>query len=361
MVHASLFSGIGGFDLAAEWMGWENAFHCEINEWCAKVLKYHFPNSIHYADITKTDFTEWRGRVDIITGGFPCQPFSLAGQRKGADDDRYLWPEMLRVIWEVRPAWVVGENVGGIITMVQPGEEIEVEYQSSLFEEDNKETVLTQDSVIETICRDLESEGYSVQPILIPACSVGAPHRRDRVWFIANSNRYDARRRQFRETGCETGKMQSQQEKWERLRDDVERNDAQEIVANTNSEKLQEWFKAGGRENKKKVRTGLDNGIERFSNLQYASNSNQFNGNISRFHSSGIPQLKTTGIQKDNWQDFPTQSPICCRNDGISLGLDGSSFSKWRTESIKSYGNAIVPQVAYEIFKAIELVNNQSE
>ena len=105
VTHASLFSGIGGAEIAAEWMGWKNIFHCEINPF----------------DITKTDFTPWRGRIDVLTAGFPCQPFSLAGQRKGADDDRYLWPQVVRVIREIRPAWVVGENVAGILTMVQPG------------------------------------------------------------------------------------------------------------------------------------------------------------------------------------------------------------------------------------------------
>lgn len=99
--HGSLFSGIGGFDLAAEWIGWENVFHCEINEFCTKILNYHFPNAEHYADITKTDFSKYRGRIDVLTGGFPCQPFSVSGKRRGTDDNRYLWPEMLRAIQEI--------------------------------------------------------------------------------------------------------------------------------------------------------------------------------------------------------------------------------------------------------------------
>lgn len=138
LVHGSLFSGFDAPSVAASWMGWENAFHCEINPFCNEILKYWFPDSEHYEDITKTDFSQWKGRIDVLTGGFPCQPFSLAGQRKGADDNRYLWPHMLRAIREIRPAWVIGENVAGILTMVQPGEETEVGSQTSLFGEDNR-------------------------------------------------------------------------------------------------------------------------------------------------------------------------------------------------------------------------------
>lgn len=184
--HGSLFSGFDAPSVAASWMGWKNAFHCEINSFCNEILKYWFPDSEHYEDITKTDFSQWKGRIDVLTGGFPCQPFSLAGQRKGADDNRYLWPEMLRAIREIRPTWVIGENVAGILTMVQSGEETEMGSQTALFGEDNRKRVLLrQEYVVETICKDLEREGYSVQPLLIPACAVGAPHRRDRVWFVA--------------------------------------------------------------------------------------------------------------------------------------------------------------------------------
>lgn len=161
MTHASLFSGIGGFDLAAEWAGWTNAFNCEIDPFCRKILKYHFPDAEQYGDIRTADFTIWRDRIDVLTGGFPCQPFSLAGKRKGTEDDRYLWPEMLRVIRTVRPRWVVGENVYGIVNW-------------------------SEGMVLDTVCSDLEEAGYEVQPYIIPACGVGAPHRRDRCWFVAH-------------------------------------------------------------------------------------------------------------------------------------------------------------------------------
>jgi DNA (cytosine-5)-methyltransferase 1 len=185
MNHASLFSGIGGAEVAASMMGWQNLFHCEIQEFPRKVLDYWFPNSESYEDITKTDFTKWHGKVDVLTGGFPCQPFSLAGRRKGADDNRYLWPQMLRAIRQIHPTWVVGENVAGIKTMVESCQVTQMGRSDYLFEENHlyrEESRFTLDK----ICADLEAEGYSVQPIVIPACAIGAPHRRDRVWIIAH-------------------------------------------------------------------------------------------------------------------------------------------------------------------------------
>lgn len=133
--HASVFSGIGGPEIAATMLGWENVFHCEINPFGRRVLEYWFPESESYEDITKTDFRRYRGQVDVLSGGFPCQPFSMAGKRKGAGDDRYLWPEMLRVIDEVRPSWVVGENVAGITSMVEPGEIADLGCEGALFGE----------------------------------------------------------------------------------------------------------------------------------------------------------------------------------------------------------------------------------
>ena len=170
MTHASLFSGIGGFDLAAAWAGWTNVFNCEIDPFCRRVLKYHFPESEQYEDIRTTDFTVWRDRVDVLTGGFPCQPFSLAGKRKGTADDRYLWPAMLGVVRTVRPRWVVGENVLGIVNW-------------------------SQGMVFKQMCADLEAAGYEVQAYLIPAAGVGAPHIRYRTWVCCH--RGDARAGKF--------------------------------------------------------------------------------------------------------------------------------------------------------------------
>jgi len=302
MTHGSLFSGIGGAELAASWMGWNNLFHCEIDPFCQRILNYWFPESKSYGDITKTDFRQWRGKVDVLTGGFPCQPFSLAGKRQGTTDNRYLWPEMLRAIREIQPAWVVGENVGGIVSMVQPGTEIEMGCEASLFEEDYY-TEEEQTYVIETICEDFEDEGYSVQPILIPACAVGAPHRRDRIWFIAN--RANTRNK----SKCEREKLSN---KYENITN----------TASKQSKRMQFEQQEFGKQEQRKFR-----GI-------YCEN-----GNIH------------------NWDNFPTQSPVCGRNDGLSDRLDGITFPKWGKESIKAYGNSWVPQVAYEIFSVIDKLN----
>lgn len=153
-----LFNGISGFGLAASWMNWINYMHCEIDPFCNKVMKKHFPNSIEHGDIKTVDFTVYRGIVDVITGGDPCQPSSRAGKRKGKEDGRYLWPEYRRCIEEIRPKIIVNENVPGTI----------------------------ENGILDEKINDLEALGYSWwPPIIIPASATGAPHRRDRVWLVA--------------------------------------------------------------------------------------------------------------------------------------------------------------------------------
>ena len=163
LTHLSLFSGIGGLDLAAEWAGFTTVGQCEWADYPTKVLEKHWPDVPRWRDIrtlTGESFYEKTGMrtVDVVSGGFPCQPFSVAGKRRGKEDDRYLWPEMLRVISELRPAWVVGENVAGIVNMA-----------------------------LDQVCDDLENEGYTVQAFIIPTCAVDVPHRRDRCAIVAHS------------------------------------------------------------------------------------------------------------------------------------------------------------------------------
>lgn len=271
--HIGLFEGIGGFSLAARWAGWETVAWCEWNEFGQKVLRHHFPEAEGFGDITKTDFTKYAHRIDILTGGFPCQPYSLAGKRKGKEDERHLWPEMLRAIREIQPPWVVGENVFGLIN-----------WNGGM--------------VFNEVQADLETEGYEVWAYVLPACAVNAPHRRDRVWFVAHTGLQRQTERQKQTMG--TNELCQ------------ERN-----ATNARCSERENWIYG---EKQTREATKFGNGYTQFG----------------RFF------------------DFPTVEPtIRGGNDGIPRELDGITFPKWRNESIKAYGNAIVPQVAYEIFKAI--------
>lgn len=317
MNHGSLFSGIGGFDLAAQWMGWNNLFHCEWNEFGQKVLKYYWPNAKSYHDITKSTFTEFRGRIDILTGGFPCQPFSTAGKRQGTEDNRYLWPEMLRVIREVKPRYIVGENVRGLVN-----------WNGGM--------------VFEQVCSDLEAEGYEILPILLPACSVNAPHRRYRIWFIAYSNN------ERRSNGL--GQIQGNNAEISKRNNNAESCDSDKFNATDSkdsgcisNEEINKW---------EECKSFYRNEIRIIPNSD-GSESNATNSN-------GIGQRRESNRKgKNDWQTFPTVPPVCNGNDGLSDRLDGITFSKWRKESIKAGGNAIVPQVAFEIFKVIEQLNQK--
>ncbi|WP_303762431.1 DNA cytosine methyltransferase [Alloprevotella tannerae] len=339
MTHASLFSGIGGAEIAASWLGWQNLFHCEIQEFQRKVLEYWFPNSISYEDITKTDFSEWRGHINVLTGGFPCQPFSVAGKRKGAEDNRYLWGEMLRAIREIQPAWVVGENVNGLLSMVQPGEEVKMGRTDDLFEE-NYIYRTEQQFTIDAICEDLAHAGYSVQPLIIPACAVGAPHRRDRVWIVARLNS-DADCQRCAGRGSQTHKREKASKRASVFRN-IERPCGVQDVANSAN------ARAEG------LQQGRKDRISEFGVIAHAKGARgarELFGKQEQIQSD----RQNCRIDKSDFRCFPTQPPICSRDDGISIRLANLtiSFAKWRRKSIEALGNAWVPQVAYEIFKAI--------
>jgi DNA (cytosine-5)-methyltransferase 1 len=380
MKHGSLFSGIGGFDLAAEWMGWENVFHCEWNEFGQKVLHHYWPNAETFTDITKTDFTKYANKIDILTGGFPCQPYSSAGQRKGKEDERHLWPEMLRAIREIKPKYIVGENVFGLLN-----------WNGGL--------------VFDEVHTDLEFEGYEVQAVVIPAAAVNAPHGRDRVWFVATNT-------QFKSEGSDGGTNDETQRNIRRGNEgDVLgtlRSDG--IITDTNG--ISNWGKskqspaAHKQGRSSKTNTGIGNegqqqficdiaseGIDsntdsvRLQHTEETRNIQEGTRTTQSKRGESTKPIKTNGSygdvadtngigfqrkggstelegrrfgfnnpqnNKTTWDNFPTQSPICGGDDGLPTELDGITFSKWRAESIKAYGNAIVPQVAYEIFKAIQ-------
>ena len=470
MRHGSLFSGIGGFDLAAEWMGWENVFHCEWMEFPRKVLDYHFPNADSHIDICKTDFKKYANTIDVLTGGFPCQPFSLAGKRKGTDDERYLWGEMLRAIQEIKPTFVIAENVFGI-TNIDGG------------------------LVFQQVCLDLEAEGYEVQPFIIPAAAKNAPHRRDRCWFIAQnplfsrcvhgeSNQEGAEVREFGDTctgsadgiylskgiatytdrygfikgrgydgiskdvdgsntscewstnskdidGCSTnGVSKDQSTIGSRISQqaNAEKNqttDSRRVCRLDETNKCKgtickNWVtidksRALVQERQSRffasINRGLGNNQASFGELANMglsidlsrinpmdwnatnSNGNGFNERnrndevntseggeyalndieqVAMHTNSTMRKGEYIGQKRErefdrsnsrngvnNFQNFPTQSPICCGDDGLPTELDGITFSKWRAESIKGYGNAIVPQIALQLFQILQEIQDE--
>lgn len=322
ITHYDLFAGIGGFSLALEEVFNEakiNHIFCEWAEFPAAVLKKHWPDGIFYGDIadlvadtertglhkpeksrgSQEGETERRlpqhERLDItsagirggarsdknetltiLTGGFPCQPFSHAGRRKGTADDRYQWPNMFRVIQNVKPDWILAENVRGLATW-------------------------NDGMVLEQVCTDLESEGYEVQPFIIPACAVNAPHRRDRVWIIA-------------------------------------------YCANSRAEGLQ----------KREINPDDAANARRIGREQRSSEDIQSESKKPERQNSHY-----SGWERD-WRKVAIATCNARMDDGFSREVDGVSYSfaKWRNESIKAYGNAIVPQVTMEIFRAIKRTTN---
>ena len=242
MTHLDLFSGIGGFALAAKWAGIETVAFCEIDDFACKVLNKNFPDVPVHRDIRELDGSLYAG-IDLITGGYPCQPFSTAGKRKGADDPRHLWPEMFRVIRQARPTWAVCENVEGHIT-----------------------------NGLDSVCDDLEEEGYEVRAVVIPACAVESPHIRNRVWIIAHT---------------------------------------------------------------------ISNGGER---IMGGGGQTQTSDAGARGQPDGQPVQTDARSAKNGWRNGWGSAPRVCRvDDGIPDRVDRN----------KALGNAIVPQVAYEILRCI--------
>jgi DNA (cytosine-5)-methyltransferase 1 len=352
MLHISLFSGIGGFDLAAEWIGWTNVASCEIAEFPRKVLQYHFPNAYHHDDIhtltykklndelTKRFGINWRADDIILSGGFPCQPYSSAGKREGKNDSRHLWPEMLRVIREVKPTWVVGENVYGLVN-----------WSDGL--------------VFNEVHTDLEAEGFEVQAFVLPAAGVNAPHRRDRVWFVAysNYNRHTAKRGKIQETDRIQGKH------WQKMGSGKfdganvswfapDTTGEQCSTCGTNQKIERSW---SGNNGEPEIGSESSERLDRLSGLQWNAshtNSKGFQDGIERgaTERAAFEEERTKSFDSPrDWANFPTTQPTIRKgDDGISSRLDGITFSKWRNESIKAYGNAVVPQVVYQIFRAIQ-------
>ena len=336
MKHVDLFSGIGSFSLAVDTV-WndENNTHTfvEKNKFCQAVLKKHWPDATIHRDISAfiADTTLKKQHLmaverksnkettfplsdcDLLTGGFPCQPFSQAGRREGMCDDRYLWPDMLESITILKPQWIIAENVSGLVSW-------------------------NEGLVLETVCSDLEKENYEVCPFLIPACAVNAPHRRERVWIIANRN---------------TG--HGQKTKVSTRRDIASNKDSH--TQNTLG-KRSRW----GRKDRRQV-------LERQSTKIKVTGSNSKSRNdtnttIKRLEGRLQPELSPEygGREIKGWnKDWPEIAAELCRvDDGVSARMDGLEITKaqHRKERLKSLGNAIVPQVAIEILKNIKKTCN---
>lgn len=361
MTHASFCSGIDGPALAATWLGWDHAFYGDINEFCLTVLKYFYPNAKQYTDIRTADVRQFRRKVDVFSAGFPCQPFSVAGDRSGEDHDSYLWPETLRLVDDLRPTWFVGENVDGITSMVFSGEETVVGGQTDIFGAGNTVYEKRERYIIDRICCDLEQIGYSVQPVIIPACGVGAPHQRYRCFFIA----YNVK--DTHSNGWEDRERKEEPEKrrqWDAGAGDIGRicadNGETWPIAHTTSQRSQKRLEDVGRENGAESGSGLVAESERFIGERIIADTDGIKRRQRRLYPSGsIPTERHVGPCDSRadwrfWANFPTQSPVCSGTNGFPGRISGITVSRWRRESIQALGNAIVPQVIYQIYEAID-------
>jgi len=383
--HLDLFSGIGGFALGLQKVGFETVAFCDIEKYCQHLLKQKWNGVKIYNDVR--EITKEKFKADgiefpeIITGGFPCQPFSVAGSRKGTDDNRHLWPEMFRIIKEFKPRWVIGENVRGIVS-IQDG------------------------LVFETVCTDLESEGYEVQTFNIPAVGVGAPHKRERIWIVANS-RCSIRREQssrnsesigsgtFKETerSTDTSEITRPSERTETMADtnidgakrnqpeDGQRSRTQqssEDVADSNTGNVEAGRERQGRICKENTKEGQSNNVTGSSEVMANTKSKgtREDNKGLRSGTSGISGRQGTIRTKENVAntDGERQQEQCrpksIQEEGNELECSSSQSGGnfWdiepdvgrvvnglpgRVHRLKGLGNAIVPQIAEEIGRAI--------
>ena len=310
LTHLSLFSGIGGLDLAAEMAGIETVGQCEWADYQTKVLEKHWPDVPRWRDIrtlTKESFYERTGlrTVDIISGGFPCQPFSVAGYQRGKEDDRYLWPEMLRVIRELKPAWVLGENVPGIVNLA-----------------------------LDTVLSELEDAGYSAQAFIVPACGVDAPHKRERCAILAHSGEQRWNKRWYRcnqyfESNGEEGPDYRSRKK-----------------AVPTGERWQDESATSGMADG--IRAAVytvdsDSDCERWKDRPCGSIL--LPEEVTEILQGGAVQEQSTRTARMHsaWEDWPSEPDILRVVDGVPN----------RVERIKCLGNAVVPQQFYPFFEAI--------
>ena len=318
MNHLDLFSGIGGFSLALEKVGFKTIAFCERDEYCRLLLQKHWKGVKIYNDIKKLEGKDIEEKVDILTGGFPCQPYSVAGKQKGTDDDRYLWPEMFRIIKEVKPTFIIAENVRGLIN-IQDG------------------------MVFETVCSDLESEGFEIQPFIIPAAGVGAPHKRERVWIVGYSKHNGSLTSKIKRgyNKADAGTEERQNETFESKRTSGSRDN--EIMEDTRRTLRQ------GSEFRKE---NEDEGREENANQSKRSSSTSEH-HVAYSEGVHVQRQQSRSRQEQSWgESWWEFEPDVGR---VANGVPG------RIHRLKGLGNSIVPQIAEEIGRAIwKVTKNQN-
>ena len=317
LTHLSLFSGIGGLDLAAEWAGFRTVGQCEWADYPRAVLEKHWPGIPRWRDIrtlTKESFYEKTGlhTVDVISGGFPCQPFSVAGKRGGKDDDRYLWPEMLRVIRQLQPTWVIGENVPGIVNLA-----------------------------LDEVLSDLEAEGYEVQCFLIPACGVDAPHRRERCAILAHSLRKRNGIYRAPNDAAETGRPGCADSGREAENGHGQRWPDQSSVCRVADGLRTAVYKADSYTDSNGLQGRMSEPVLETDFTNCSSREREREPGLRR----SSPELSRGYTVWENWPNEPDVGRV-------AYGVPN------RVDRLKCLGNAVVPQQFYPFFAAIAEIEN---
>ena len=333
LTHFSLFSGIGGIDLASEWAGFETVGQCEFADYPTKVLEKHWPNVPRWRDIRDVTAESVRARgitdITVLSGGFPCQPFSVAGKQRGKEDDRYLWPEMLRVISELKPTWVIGENVAGFTSMVQFTKDLKVDEEGNAIGEVGDSLNRNGRFVADEVLESLEEIGYEVQVFNIPACGVQALHERKRIFIVAHSKVEYPSGLPIGEIAPFTRPAFSSQD-----------------VADSSNQRLQEWGRAELHQGREETATGMESQSQRCSEDVADTESKQDGWIRQSRPQSDIrtgSEWNTEGnrLPRDNWWAI---EPNVGR---VANGVPS------RVDRLKCLGNAVVPQQIYPILQAI--------
>jgi len=329
-----LFSGIGGFALGLESTGYFKTVQFVENEkWCQKILTKNFPGVPIHDDI-KTYNTYQGVEADVVVGGFPCQPFSVAGKGKAVQDDRHLWPEMFRVIRQTKPTWVIGENVRNIVS-------------------------ISDGMVLEQVYLDLESQGYEVQSFIIPASAVNAPHQRYRTWIVAYSE-CNKHRQEIRRSSEETSEVQREHrendnQSWQSSRASSVRfsNQGHEDVEDT---RRSSWREQPTR-NTESIRRRSSEKTKWSTHTDQTARSSQRTETVADTDSKGLQRQRE--ITSRTYEELKNFGNPCWWNTEPDVGrmVDGLPN---RVDRLKGLGNAIVPQIAYQIGMAIKEAENDS-